>query len=208
MIDSKILKAKIVRNVFLIKTVLYMVIAIPLLEILYSLYHDLFFDPIDEILQITGINTLRLLIATLCITPLVDIFKWKRLNIYRRMLGVSAFCYLILHGLVWSFRQELNLNYMMADIVKHNYIIVGLLSAVLLFALTVTSMDRVIKTMGFVRWKKLHRLAYPAIFLGALHYVMQDKSGLSMQPYVYMGIIVILLLYRFSKAYILKGLSR
>ena len=199
---------KIVRNVFFTKTILYIIITIPFFEILYNLYHDLFLDPIDEILQITGIQTLRLLIATLCITPLVDVFKWKRLTLYRRMLGVSAFCYLMLHGLVWSFRQELNVQYMMTDIVKHNYIIVGLFAAVLLFALTVTSMDIVIRAMGFARWKKLHGLAYPAIFLGALHYVMQDKSGLSMQPYVYMGIIMILLLYRFSKAYIFKGLQR
>ena len=196
------INSKILRNVFLTKTILYIIITIPLLEIIYNLYHDLFFDPIDEILQITGINTLRLLIATLCITPLVDILGWKRLNLYRRMLGVSAFCYLILHMLVWVFRQELNINYMMADIYNHNYIIVGLFSAVMLFALTMTSMNLAIKTMGFAKWKKLHHLAYPATFLGALHYVMQDKSGLSTQPYVYMGIIIMLLLYRFAKRYI------
>ena len=45
------------------------------------------------------------------------------------------------------------------------------------------------------RWRKLHRLVYPAAILGALHYVMLAK-GFQIEPLVYLAIILGLLVMR------------
>ena len=41
-------------------------------------------------------------------------------------------------------------------------------------------------------WRRLHRLVYPAVLLGAVHFVMQAK-GLPLEPLVYLGILLALL---------------
>ena len=43
--------------------------------------------------------------------------------------------------------------------------------------------------MGFRNWKRLHRLAYVAGCLGAIHYIWRVKVDLR-EPLIFLGIIV------------------
>ena len=45
------------------------------------------------------------------------------------------------------------------DVAKHPWVLVGFTSFLLLIPLAVTSTNRMVKRLGFPRWKRLHRLA-------------------------------------------------
>ena len=178
---------------------LYCIILTPFVQIVWGLYMNEFFDPVDEILKITGKTVLQLLITGLIITLLVWVSGWKFLYVFRRMLGVSAFSYVFLHMIIWALGQELTLEYMVKDIVKHKYIIVGAIGLVLMCPLAMTSTDSAIKFMGIKKWKTLHKLTYAVAVLGVVHYILQEKSSKSVEPYIYLSIVFALLLVRVVK---------
>src|SRR5438132_13486573 len=58
-------------------------------------------NPVEFITHNTGDWILRFLLLTLCITPLRVTLKQPLLARYRRMLGLFAFFYAVLHFCVW-----------------------------------------------------------------------------------------------------------
>ena len=190
------------------KIALYCIILIPFVQVAWGLHTNEFLDPVDEILKITGKAVLQLLIAGLIITPLVWVSGWKFLYVFRRMLGVSAFSYVLLHMIIWALGQELTLEYMVKDIVKHNYIIVGAVGLVLMCPLAVTSMDSAIKFMGIRKWQTLHKLTYAVAVFGVVHYILQEKSSKSVEPYIYLSIVLALLFVRFVKYFMSKKYNK
>ena len=190
------------------KIVLYCIILIPFIQIVWGLYMNEFLDPVDEILKITGKTVLQLLIIGLIVTPLVWVSGWKFLYVFRRMLGVSAFSYVLLHMIVWALGQELTLGYMVKDIVKHKYIIVGAIGLVLMCPLAMTSTDSAIKFMGIKKWQTLHKLTYAVAVLGVAHYMLQEKSSKSVEPYIYLSIVLALLLARIVKYFMSKKYNK
>ena len=45
--------------------------------------------------------------------------------------------------------------------------------------------------LGFVRWKRLHRLAYVAAILGVIHFFLRVKKDVS-EPAVYAAVLALL----------------
>ena len=41
-------------------------------------------------------------------------------------------------------------------------------------------------------WRRLHRLVYPAVILGAAHFILVRK-GVQIEPLIYLGLFVLLL---------------
>ncbi|SFB03945.1 sulfoxide reductase heme-binding subunit YedZ [Poseidonocella pacifica] len=152
-------------------------------------------EPIKSLEHETGELGLQLLIATLLVTPLRR-FTGINLLRLRRALGLLAFFYIALHLLIWLLLDVQDPAMIWADVVKRPYITVGMLGFVLLVPLAITSNNRSIRVLGR-RWHALHRLAYVAIPLGGLHFVMQAK-GLQIEPLVYLGVIFGLLFVRLS----------
>jgi sulfoxide reductase heme-binding subunit YedZ len=114
----------------------------------------------------------------------------------RRLLGLFAFAYALLHFSVWVvldffFDWEL----MLADIVKRPYVTVGMTALVLLLPLAVTSTSGMIKRLGGKAWRRLHRLAYVAAILGVLHYLWLAKVGVH-TPWIYAAVLTLLLAIR------------
>jgi sulfoxide reductase heme-binding subunit YedZ len=114
----------------------------------------------------------------------------------RRLLGLFAFAYVLLHFSVWVvldffFDWEL----MLADIVKRPYITVGMTALVLLVPLAVTSTSGMIRRLGGKTWRRLHRLAYVAAILGVLHYLWLAKVGVH-TPWIYAAVLTVLLAIR------------
>jgi sulfoxide reductase heme-binding subunit YedZ len=141
-------------------------------------------DPVKALERQLGLTALQLLLASLVITPLR---RWTGVNLirYRRAIGLLAFFYAGLHLLVWvTLDLQLRWAEIGADLVKRPYIIVGMLAFALLVPLAATSNAWSIRRLGALAWQKLHRLAYLAVLLGALHYLMLVKVW-SAEPLLY-----------------------
>ena len=150
-------------------------------------------EPIEALEHEFGELALQLLILGLAISPLRR-FVGLNLMKFRRVIGVLTFSYVALHLLIWLVLDVQIPSQIWADIIKRPYITVGMAAFVLLLPLAITSNNWSVRRLG-PRWRKLHRLVYPAAILGSLHYVMLAK-GFQIEPLVYLAIILGLLVLR------------
>lgn len=159
-------------------------------------------DPVDALENAYGERALQLLIIGLAVTPLR---KHLGLNLmkFRRAIGVSAFFLVLVHFAVWAVLDVQTLDRVWADIVKRPFITVGLIGLLLLTPLAVTSNNLSLRKLGAVQWRKLHKLTYPAVLAGAVHYVMLAK-GFQIEPLVYLTTILFLLLLRMPRISVLR----
>lgn len=154
-------------------------------------------NPIRTLEQELGIWALRFLIATLLVTPLRDLAGINLLR-YRRTLGLLTFYYALLHFATYILIDyRLDLQAIVADIVKRPYITIGMVAFAILVPLAVTSNNWMIRRMGGA-WARLHRWVYLAAAAAALHYLLVVKSW-PMEPLVYFAIVAALLGYRLGK---------
>ena len=158
-------------------------------------------NPIREILHVTGKTSLNLLLITLCATPLRELTGqtwWVR---PRRLLGLMAFAYALLHFLVYAILElELQLGELGREIARRPYILVGTVALLALIPLAVTSTDRMMRRLGR-RWQTLHRLIYPIAALGIWHYYWQVKADIR-EPLIYLGLLTLLLGWRARRAWL------
>ena len=156
-------------------------------------------NPIDEIMDRLGDWGLRLLLATLCVTPLAVTLRKPWLVGLRRMLGLFAFTYLSLHFLNWLvLDQWFDLGAIAADIAKRPYITVGFTAYAMLVPLAVTSTAGWMRRLGR-RWHRLHRLVYVAAILGCAHFWWQVKADWR-EPAIYAAVLALLLGWRIRRA--------
>jgi sulfoxide reductase heme-binding subunit YedZ len=153
-------------------------------------------NPVETITHTTGDWTLRLLLAALAITPLRHLTGWTWLTRLRRMVGLFAFFYLMLHFSTYAVLDaSLDLAYVVEDVADRLYITAGFSAFVMLVPLAATSTNAMVRRLGPLRWRKLHRLVYAAGICGVLHYLWLVKADLR-EPLVYTGILAILLAAR------------
>ena len=152
-------------------------------------------NPIEKLTHLTGDWALRFLLITLAVTPLRRLTGWVWLMRLRRMLGLFAFFYALLH-----FSTYLVLDQFFAwqeiakDIVKRPYITVGFTAFVLLIPLAVTSTNAMMRRLGR-RWQQLHQLVYVIASFAVLHYLWLVKAD-TRDPIFYGLILVFLLGFR------------
>ncbi len=175
---------------------IYIVAALPPAWLLWrGVQGQLGADPVKAIEHQMGLWALQMLIAGLAITPLRRFLGLNLLR-YRRAIGVTAFVYVVLHLLAWLvLDMGLLWGQALQDIVKRPYITVGMASLLLLTPLALTSNDWSVRRLGGMRWRRLHRLVYPAVVLGAVHYLWLVKSW-PPEPIVYLTIVLALLALR------------
>lgn len=152
-------------------------------------------NPIEEMLHRCGKWGLNLLLITLAVTPLRRITGWNWLIRFRRMLGLFAFFYILLHFLIYAILdQGLALNYIIEDIIERPYITLGMLGLLLLIPLAITSTNGMMRRLGR-KWQKLHRLVYVIAILGVWHFYWQVKQDI-LEPLIYAGILTVLFAIR------------
>ena len=180
----------------------------PLAAILWNAGHGrLGANPIAEALNELGLTALVFLVASLACTPLREIFDWPWAVGLRRMLGLFAFFYALLHFATYALLdQRLNLRVILADVSKRPFIILGFAAFVLLIPLAATSTAGAVQRLGFVRWKRLHRLAYVAGALAAIHFVLRVKADVR-EPAIYGTVLGVLLAARVA-LYLRRRASR
>lgn len=150
-------------------------------------------EPIKALEHRYGLIALQLLVAGLSITPLCRIVRINFMR-FRRAIGVLAFAYVAAHLLVWLLLDLRSLALIWSDIVKRPYITIGMVGFLCLLPLALTSNNWSVRRLG-PRWRKLHKLTYLAVPLGAVHFVMLVK-GWQLEPLVYLGAILSLLALR------------
>ncbi len=153
-------------------------------------------NPIEATNRFLGDWALRFLLLTLALTPLKEITGWTLFVRIRRMVGLFAFFYVCLHLASYvGLDQFFAWGEIWKDIVKRQYITIGMIAFVMLIPLAVTSTSAMIKRLGAKRWKLLHRLVYPAAILGVLHFFLMVKADIR-EPLVYAAVLSLLLGYR------------
>lgn len=151
---------------------------------------------IEAITHTTGDWILRFLLITLAITPLRQLTGWNWLIRFRRMTGLFAFFYSILHFTIYCLSiQAFNWTEIWTDIVKRPYITVGFLSFVFMIPLAITSTKKWVARLGGKRWQLLHRLIYLSGIGGVLHYLWLVKLDKTL-PIRYGIVLAVLLLFR------------
>jgi len=157
---------------------------------------NLGFDPIADLTDVTGRWGLRLLLASLAMTPLRRLTGWNAWIRYRRMLGLLAFFYAVLHLSVFVvFDFFFDFRAIVADIPQRPFITVGFTAFVCLLPLAVTSTKGWIRRLGGKNWQRLHRLAYVAGMAAAIHYLWVDKVT-EPGPMAYLMLVTLLLGFR------------
>jgi len=164
-------------------------------------------NPIREILHITGKTSINLVLLTLCATPLREMtgnLEWLR---PRRLLGLWAFTYAVLHFLVYSVLElELQFGELGREIARRPYILVGTVALLALIPLALTSTARMMRKLGR-RWQRLHRLIYPIAALGIWHYYWQVKADIR-EPLLYATALALLLAWRARSAWLRRRSSQ
>jgi sulfoxide reductase heme-binding subunit YedZ len=156
-------------------------------------------NPIDFVTRTTGTLTLIFLLLSLAVTPARQLFGLPWLGKFRRMLGLYAFFYGLLHFLTYVWLDQFfALSAIATDVLGRPFIAVGLAAFFFLVPLAVTSTDGMIRRLGGKHWAKLHRRVYLVAILGVVHYALLVKADLT-KPLVYGLLLALLLGYRVAK---------
>ena len=188
-----------VRQLRFVKFVIYVACLLPLSWLIYAALNDaLGANPIEVVTRRLGEWGLQLLLVTLCMTPLRDILKQPWPIQLRRLLGLFAFFYVVLHFLTYLWLDQFfDWSEIWADIVKRPFITFGMLAVVGLLPLAITSNRFSQRKLGG-KWRKLHQLIYPICILAVLHFFWLVKAD-TLRPTVLSLCLGFLLLYRFIK---------
>jgi sulfoxide reductase heme-binding subunit YedZ len=152
-------------------------------------------NPIEELLHELGRWGLKFLLLTLTITPLRRLTGWNWMLGYRRMLGLFAFFYIVLHFTVYAILdQSLDMPAIVEDVLKRPYITLGMAGLLMLIPLAATSTRAMMRRLG-KRWQKLHRLVYVIAIVGVWHFYWQVKLD-TLEPTFYALILAGLLGFR------------
>jgi sulfoxide reductase heme-binding subunit YedZ len=189
-----------------VKPVVFLLALVPLAALLQRAgAGELGANPVETITHETGSWALRLLLATLAVTPVRRLTGWSELVRLRRMLGLLAFFYASLHFLTYAWiDQAWAWADMVEDVAKRPYVTLGFTAFVLLVPLAATSTDGMIRRLGGRRWRQLHRLVYVAAAAGCAHYLWLVKADVR-DPLLYLGLLAALLALRLAPSHAAGG---
>ena len=157
-------------------------------------------NPIEAVQNRLGFWTITLLALALVPTPAKDLLGVAWPQRLRRVLGVTAFAYALLHFLFYvGVDKFFDWHTISADLTRRPFLMVGFAALLCLLPLAVTSTDGWIRRLGFRRWKLLHRLAYLAAVLAVVHFAWRVKAD-RLKPAIFAAIVGALLLARLLPA--------
>ena len=178
------------------KPVLFVLALLPFAQLLTgAVLNTLGPNPAEALVRGTGDWVLRFLCITLAITPLREWTGFSALARFRRMAGLFAFFYGVLHFLCYAWLDMgLVFGDIVRDIPKRPFILVGTLALLLMVPLAATSFNRAIKALGAARWKALHRSVYAIVLLGLLHFFWMRAAKQNFGEWTVYAVLVAALL--------------
>jgi len=183
------------RQLTAIKSIAFVLALVPFFALIYLVATDQLVEPLQYITRNTGSWTLYFLCIALAVTPLRRLSGWNWLLKLRRMMGLYAFFYALLHftTFLW-FDHFFDVQEMLKDVAKRPFITVGFTAFVLLVPLAVTSTNGMVRRMGGKRWQMLHKLVYVIAPLGILHFWWMRAGKHDFNKPILFGLIVLALL--------------
>jgi sulfoxide reductase heme-binding subunit YedZ len=151
--------------------------------------------PLNQAIHQMGLWMIRFLFISLAMTPARQALHWPRLVLVRRMVGVAAFAYGMIHLTLYIGDQSFNLWTVASEIVLRFYLTIGFVALLGLTALAATSTDAMVRRLGGRRWRRLHQLAYGVGLLGTVRYFIQSKLEV-WEPMILAGLYAWLMAYR------------
>jgi len=194
----------------IIKPIVFLAGLYPLLRLFFlGFTNGLTANPVQFITYSTGTWCLVILCVTLAVTPLRRLTGANWLIRLRRMIGLFAFFYALLHFItyIW-FDQWFNVPAIIHDVWQRPFILVGFVAFVLLLVLALTSPKAAVRKLGR-NWQTLHRAIYLAAGLALLHFwwMKAGKNDL-FEPKIYIGVVAVLLAFRVVWSVVEAGKKR
>lgn len=183
-------------NIVIAKLLLFLLCLLPVLLMLWdAVQQQLGANPVETLLHRSGDWSIRLLLLTLAISPLRKMTGRGWLLRFRRMLGLYAFFYTLLHFTIYLWLDR-GLSWMeiRVDILERPYITLGFVAFLILLALAVTSTKSMMRRLG-KHWAALHQWVYAAGLFGVIHYLWLVKADYR-EPGFYAVIFLILMMFR------------
>ncbi|MGA9626699.1 MAG: protein-methionine-sulfoxide reductase heme-binding subunit MsrQ [Bryobacteraceae bacterium] len=188
------------------KVLVFLLCLAPLFRLAWRVWNqDVTANPTEFIQHFTGDWAIRLVVATLAVTPLRKLLGVPGLIRFRRMIGLFAFFYACLHVLTYLWLDKLfDFPAMLKDVGRRPFITAGFAAFVCLVPLAVTSTAGWIRRLGGKRWRRLHSLVYVTAIAAVVHYYWLVKSDIR-QPMLYGTLVALLLAWRVVSRVIRNG---
>jgi sulfoxide reductase heme-binding subunit YedZ len=153
-------------------------------------------NPIEAVLNRLGFWTITWLALSLAATPAKEVLGWTGPVRARRLLGLFAFAYATMHFAFYVCVDKFfDWRTISVDLTKRPFIMVGFATLLVLVPLALTSTSGWVRRLGYVRWKRLHRLVYAAAVLAVVHFLWRVKADLR-RPLVFAAVFGVLLAAR------------
>ena len=128
-------------------------------------------DPLKFVSDLAGNSALWMLALTLLVTPLRSYIGLNLLK-YRRLLGLFAFFYVLIHALMFiGVDQQFDFIGVNHEVITKPFIAFGMGAFVILLLMALTSTKKM-----YAKFRSWHKLVYIAVVLIAIHYLMSHKT--------------------------------
>lgn len=155
--------------------------------------------PVTEALHQCGLWAVRFLCMTLAVTPFRFIGNWPKLFLVRRMLGLAALAYAVIHILLYVVQEAYDIPKVLWEVVLRFYLTIGAVALIGLIALGATSTDAMIRRLGAL-WHRLHRVIYALVVLALIHFFIQSKIDVT-EAVLMAGLFGLLMIYRLMRRF-------
>jgi sulfoxide reductase heme-binding subunit YedZ len=156
-------------------------------------------EPVEYLQDELGRWAVRLLLLSLAVTPLRLLWRWNRLILVRRMIGLAALVYALGHLAAYAALEDWVLVKVAGEIATRTYLTIGAAALAGLLALGLTSTDAAVRRLGAARWQALHRASYAVAPLAVTHVFLQTRLDPS-EAFVLAGVLAWLLAVRLWRA--------
>lgn len=150
-------------------------------------------DPLKFLSDLAGNSALWMLALTLLVTPLRSYIGINLLK-YRRLLGLFAFFYALIHALLFiGIDQQFNFIGVNHEVITKPFIAFGMGAFFILMLMALTSSKKL-----YAKFRSWHKLVYIAVVLIAVHYLMSHKT-VTLTHVAVVGTLFLLLALRLLK---------
>jgi sulfoxide reductase heme-binding subunit YedZ len=168
---------------------------LPAIWLLYQIGTEQFGPvPLGGMTYWSGLWATALLMLALAITPAATIFRWSRLIIVRRMIGVTALAYTIAHIIIYFALRLWNFASIAHEMATRVSLILATVATAGLIALGATSLDAAVRRMGAKGWQRLHNTVYVISALALIHYLL--SPDIYPEQYLMSGMFFWLMVWR------------
>jgi sulfoxide reductase heme-binding subunit YedZ len=147
----------------------------------------------------SGVWATVILLLALAVTPALTVLRWRALVDVRRMIGVTALVYTLIHIAFYFALRSWNFASIANETVTRGTLVLATLSTIGLLVLGATSLDAAIRYLGARNWQRLHNTNYVISALAILHVVL--ARGTYPEQYLLTGIFVWLMAWRVLARY-------